>query len=219
MLVRPDGDSVLCIGQASHAWISGQMARAWAEPFSPYDEICLAAEQHDVGMAEWDLAPSLNGETGLPYSFTEMPFSVHSGLWLGAPKKLVTTSVYAAALVSLHGTRLYELRERTPEVGDYLRRQEEFRRSLGFARKDLEPGSTLVWISDYLSLAALLGWAGEVEGLRVDGTRVDPWPFRSPSLTVRCEGRRLTERFTDEPAMRAALAAAPPEPVVLELSS
>ena len=56
MLVRPDGDSVLCIGQASHAWISGQMARAWAEPFERHDEVCLAAEQHDVGMAEWDLA-------------------------------------------------------------------------------------------------------------------------------------------------------------------
>ena len=219
MLVGPDGDSVLCIGQASHAWISGQMARAWAKPFSPYEEICLAAEQHDVGMAEWDRAPALNVDTGLPYSFTEMPFSVHSALWLEAPKRLVTTSGYAAALVSLHGTRLYELREPTPEVGDYLRRQEEFRRGLGFAREDLEPASTLVWIWDYLSLAALLGWVGEVEGFRVDGLRVTPWPFRSPSLTVRCEARRLTERFTDEAAMRAALDAASPETLELELSS
>src|SRR5688572_18722993 len=124
MLVRPDGDSFLCIGQASHAWISGQMARAWAEPFEPYEEICLAAEQHDVGMAEWDLAPSLNPESGLPQAFTEMPFEVHSRLWLEAPEKLVTTSAYAAALVSLHGTRLYELRKPTPEVAEYLRRQE-----------------------------------------------------------------------------------------------
>ncbi len=219
MLVRPDGDSVLCIGQASHAWVSGQMAREWAEPFSPYEEVCLAAEQHDVGMAEWDLAPSLNRETGLPHAFTEMPFSVHSELWLEAPKKLVTTSVYAAALVSLHGTRLYELRDPTPEVGDYLRRQEEFRRGLGLTREDLEPASTLVWIWDYLSLAALLGWTGEVEGLRVDGTRVDPWPFRSSPLTVRCEARRLTGRFTDEDAMRAALDAAPAEAVVVELGA
>ena len=211
MLVRPDGDSVLCVGQASHAWISGQMARAWAEPFSPYDEICLAAEQHDVGMAEWDLAPTLNAETGLPHGFTEMPFSVHSALWLEAPKKLVTTSVYAAALVSLHGTRLYELRDRTPDVDAFLARQKDFRRGLGFARDDLEPGSTLVWIWDYLSLAVLLGWEGEVEGQRVDGLRVDPWPFREPALTVRCEGRRLQGRFSDEAEMRAALAAAPVE--------
>ena len=80
MLLRPDGDDVLCIGQTSHAWISGQMARAWAEPFEPYEEVCLAAEQHDVGMAEWDLAPSLNEKTGLPHSFMEMSFEVHSAL-------------------------------------------------------------------------------------------------------------------------------------------
>src|SRR5919112_1125479 len=124
MLLRPDGDEFLCIGQASHAWISGQMARAWAEPFEPYEDVCLAAEQHDVGMAEWDLEPSLNPETGLPMGFTEMPFAVHSELWLAAPKKLVTTSAYAAALVSLHGTRLYELRKRTGDVEAFLRAQE-----------------------------------------------------------------------------------------------
>ncbi len=219
MLLRPDGDDVLCIGQASHAWISGQMARAWAEPFSPFEEICLAADQHDIGMAEWDLSPTLNASSGLPHSFTEMPLETHAALWLEAPKKLVTTSVYTAALVSLHGSRLYELRERTPAVEDFLSRQEEFRRSLGFARDDLEPGSTLVWIWDYLSLAALLGWEGEVEGLRVDGPSVTPWPFREPALVVRCEARRLTERFDDEAAMRAALASAAPETLEIELRS
>jgi len=217
MLLRPDGDDVLCIGQASHAWISGQMARAWAQPFEPYEAVCLAAEQHDVGMAEWDRAPTLNAETGLPHSFTEMPVSTHAALWLDAPQRLVTTSVYAAALVSLHGTRLYELRERTPEVASLFDAQEEFRRSLGFERSELEPGSTLVWIWDYLSLAALLGWAGEVEGLRVDGPRVAPWPFAESSLTVCCEARRLGGRFTDEREMQAALAAAAPETLELRL--
>jgi len=218
MLVRPDGDGAVCIGQMSHSWISGQMARAWAEPFEPYEEVCLAAEQHDAGMAEWDLSPALNPETGWPYSFTEMPMEDHAALWLAGPRKLVTTSVHAAALVSLHGTRLYELRDRTPFVAAFLSLQDEFRRGLGFGREDLEPGSTLVWTWDYLSLAALLGWEGEVEGLTVDGTQVSPWPFRSPSLTVRCEARRLSGRFTDESEMQAALAAATPERLEIELS-
>jgi hypothetical protein len=219
VLVLPEDDSALCIGQASHAWISGQMARAWAEPFDHHEDICLAAEQHDVGMAEWDRAPALNKETGLPYAFTEMPFEMHSGLWLGAPKKLVTTSVRAAALVSMHGTKLYELRKPTSEVGDYLRRQEEFRRGLGFAREDLAPASTLVWIWDYLSLALILGWEGEVEGVAVKGGRVSPWPFRDPTATFLCEGRRLRGRFSDEGEMQAALAAAPVEALVFELSA
>lgn len=217
MLLRPDGDAVLCIGQASHAWISGQMARAWAEPFEPYEEVCLAAEQHDVGMAEWDLAPSLNAETGLPHAFTEMPFAVHSALWREAPKKLVSTSAYAAALVSLHGTRLYEMRKATPEVSEFLAWQEGFRRWLGFSRGDLEPGSTLIWIWDYLSLALLLGWEGQVEGITVSGGRIEPWPFREPSLTARCEGRRLEGRFSDEDEMRHALASAPVVPVEARL--
>jgi hypothetical protein len=219
MLLRPKGDSVLCVGQASHAWISGQMARAWAEPFERHEEVCLAAEQHDVGMAEWDLAPELNPETGWPYSFTEMPFAVHSGLWLEAPKKLVTASAYAAAIVSLHGTRLYEMRERTPEVEEVLRRQEDFRTAIGFGRDELGPASTLVWIWDYLSLALILGWEGGVEGISVAGDSISPWPFREPTVTLRCEGRRLGERFRDEGAMRAALAAAPVEPVVFELAA
>lgn len=220
MLVKPaGGDDVLCIGQASHAWISGQIARAWAEPFEPYEEICLAAEQHDVGMAEWDRTPSLNPDTGLPHSFAEMPFAAHSRLWLEGPRRLLTASTHAAALVSLHGTRLYEMRDLTDAIGAFLHAQEEFRRELGFARDDLEPGSTLVWMWDYLSLAALLGWTGQVEGLTVDGPRITPWPFAPPTLTVRCEARRLRGRYEDEEAMRAALAAAPVEPVVVELVS
>jgi hypothetical protein len=218
MLLRPDGDAVLCIGQASHAWVSGQMARAWAEPFEPWEEVCLAADQHDVGMAEWDLAPSLNPSSGLPHAFTEMPFEVHSALWREAPKRLVSTSAYAAALVSLHGTRLYEMRERTDAVAELLHWQESFRRWLGFSRAELEPGSTLLWIWDYLSLALLLGWQGQVEGLEVRDGRVSPWPFREPSLTLRCEARRLHGRFTDEPSLHAALARARPEILETNLS-
>jgi hypothetical protein len=217
MLLRPDGDDVLCIGQTSHAWISGQMARAWADPFEPYEEVCLAAEQHDVGMAEWDLAPSLNTETGLPHGFTEMPFSVHSALWREAPKKLVSTSAYAAVLVSLHGSRLYEMRQATPEVAEFLDWQERFRHWLGFSRSDLEANSTLIWIWDYLSLALLLGWEGHVEGLDVRGGEVSPWPFREPSLTVRCEARRLRGRFDSERELHAALAAAPTETLGYQL--
>jgi hypothetical protein len=219
MLVRPDGDAFLCIGQASHAWISGQMARAWSEPFERYEEVCLAAEQHDVGMADWDLAPSLNPETGLPHSFTEMPISVHAALWLEAPKKLLTASAYAAALVSLHGTRIYELRDGRPEVGPFLRAQEEFRRSLGFTREALEPASTLLWVWDYLSLAVLLSWQGEVEGLSVGAGTVLPWPFREPSVTFRCEARRLRGRFADQAALDSALAAAKHESVTVHLAA
>lgn len=176
------------------------MARAWAEPFEPFEDVCLAAEQHDVGMAEWDLAPTLNPETGLPHSFTEMPFEAHRDLWLAAPYKLVSQSAYAAALVSMHGTRLYEMRERTPDVDAFLERQGEFRSELGI--EIAKENSDLIWQWDFMSLALLLDW--EKRGY-------DDWPFREDVLTFECEARRLSGRFDDEAKMREALRATPAE--------
>src|SRR5436305_493748 len=83
---------------------SGTLARAWGSALfaapDPYGEVCLAAEQHDVGMAEWDLRASLNPRTGLPCSFLEIPLQTHLALWTAAPAKLLTQSRYAALLVS-----------------------------------------------------------------------------------------------------------------------
>ena len=77
MLIRLEDDgSAIAIGQASHAWVSGQLARAWGnERFGavePWEEVCLGAEQHDIGWAMWDTRPSLNPDTGLPYTFLEL---------------------------------------------------------------------------------------------------------------------------------------------------
>ena len=115
MLVRTEDSGTLLIGQPSHAWISGQLARAWGNPafgpVKPFEEVCLAAEQHDIGMAEWDLTPTFNPETGLPHSFIEMPISAHLPLWREAPRRLLRQSRYATLLTSMHGVRLYGLRD------------------------------------------------------------------------------------------------------------
>jgi hypothetical protein len=115
VLVRQDSRGAVVIGQPSHAWISGQLARVWGnERFGavePFEEVCLAAEQHDIGMAMWDLEPPRNPETGLPVSFLQMEIRDHVGLWTGAPRRLLRQSRYAALLVSLHGTRLYAHRD------------------------------------------------------------------------------------------------------------
>src|SRR5581483_9426650 len=115
MLLREDDRGVLAIGQPSHAWISAQLARAWGNAafgdVHPYEEVCLAAEQHDIGMAGWDLEPSLNPQTQLPHSFIQMPLGVHIGLWGAAARRLLRQSRYAALLTSMHGVRLYEMRD------------------------------------------------------------------------------------------------------------
>jgi hypothetical protein len=182
VLLRDEGQSVLAIPQQSHAWLSGQLARVWgnaafAAP-EPWEEVCLAAEQHDIGMAAWDLEPTLNPETGLPHSFLEMPLEVHLGLWDAAPRRLLVQSRYAALLVSMHGSRLYRRRNldeleaaQAEAVRSYLQRQRAFQEWLiaslatdaltaaWVERPALERNSQLVWIWDFLSLAVCLDWA------------------------------------------------------------
>jgi len=235
MLVRDDGDAVLCIGQASHAWMSGQMARAWAEPFEPREEVCLAAEQHDVGMAEWDLHPQLHPEAGCPVSFTEMALEDHLRLWAGAPAKLLSQSRYAALLVSLHGTALYERRDiagmpaaEADAVRAYLAGeralQERLITLLGADRAQVARNQRLVFAWDGLSLALCLGWdhhvAADVPAAGDAGVDVrlepaaggpsgrflvDPWPFADAEVKVRCEGCRLAGGYATASDLRAAL--------------
>jgi hypothetical protein len=226
MLLRSDSRGVLAIGQPSHAWICGQLARAWGSEafgsFEPYEEVCLGAEQHDIGMAAWDLAPDRNPSTGLPYSFVEMQLDLHIELWSTGPRLLLSQSRYAALLASIHGSRLYELRDldSTPEpdagkIRAFLRQGREFQdellRSLfGDAeagRRAVARNSDLVWTWDYMSLAVCLDWApcnvravptadgaADVSLERPGGSRlvVEPWPFARPAVTLRCEGRRLS---------------------------
>jgi hypothetical protein len=253
MLLRGDGDDVIAIGQPAHAWLSGQLARAWGnERFGavePWEEVCLAAEQHDVGMAPWERRPTLNPETGLPRSFMELALDEHLEIWWRAAPLVVPQSRYAALLVSLHGSALYERRnlERlepadVERVQSFLQGQRELQERLlaglradprTAAAADLVPrNQRLVWTWDSLSLGLLLDWAPfELEAVpAADGVVdvavrgggpvvLDPWPFAAPRLTVRCEGRRIGGRFDDEEAMRSALASAPWVTIELTLSA
>jgi hypothetical protein len=258
VLVRDDGDGVLAIGQQSHAWLSGQLARAWGNRrfgfVEPREEVCLAAERHDEGWGEGDLEPLRSPDTGLPRSFMEMPLARHLELFSHGPRRLVSQSRYAALLVSMHGWRLYERRDldRAAEqdaraIRRFLAERQAFQDELlaglradpatrsAAAQEVVERNSLLIWTWDYLSLALCLGWApATAKGCpTADGAvdlqlipadapgahRLEPWPFTGEALTVTCEGRRLTARFDDEPAMRTALRSAPWETLSFELRS
>jgi hypothetical protein len=249
MLLRQDDRGVLAIGQPSHAWLSGQLARAWGNErfgtFSPWEEVCLATDQHDVGWRTLDLEPTLNPETGLPHSFIETPLDVHLRLWREGPRSLVSQSRYAALLVSMHGWRLYERRNLSrmaPEdaeavkafLADQLAFQGELKRELSTDPAEVERGSLLIWAWDYLSLALCQNsspasakeapTAGGVTDIEVtiepDGVaHLDPWPFAADTLTVRTEGRRLEGCFKDEQELRSAFASAPWETLEIRLEA
>jgi hypothetical protein len=221
VLLRTDGDGVIAIGQASHAWVSGQLARAWRTPIEPFEEVCLAAEQHDVGMAEWDLRPTLNPDTGLPHSFLELPLATHIALWTAAPAKLLTQSRYAALLVSMHGTALQGLRDLNrlgaadrELVLAYIRGQNqlqaELAEQLGADADEVSRNQKLVWWWDSISLALCLRWPSlKIGGYELtqdeDGATVKPWPFHGQQLDLHCEGRALDGRCETEPQLHEAL--------------
>jgi Protein of unknown function (DUF3891) len=217
MVLREQGDAVLCIGQPAHAWVSGQLAAAWDPPPDP--EVLLAASQHDQGMAAWDAEPQLNPDTGRPYSFLEMPLETHLRLWSQAPRLALSQSRRAALLVSMHGATLYARRAGTPAVDRYLdgqrALQEHLRESLGMEEEEALREQRLLAAWDWMSLVLCTDdLPADVSGRwrmeRVGGAAtVDPWPFAEPRLEVACEGRRLEGRFEDVGAMREALARAP----------
>lgn len=226
---------MVAIGQASHAWIAGQLARLWGNDRygapAPREEVCLAAEQHDIGMAEWDLRPSLNLGTGLPHSFLELPVETHIGLWTAAPARLLSQSRYAALLVSMHGTALAGRRDpakldpaERKLVADYLEGQRDLQHDLaerlGVSREELTRNQRLVWTWDSLSLALCLQWptvaldqVPALEGclplkltqIGVDRFSVDPWPFDAEEIEVHCEGRLLEQRYGTEGELHRAL--------------
>ena len=240
VLLREDDDGVVAIGQASHAWLSGQVARAWggaaAGAVAHREEACLAADQHDVGMALWDLTPDLDPATGLPVPFTAMPLATHLRLWSGAPQRLLSQSRVAALLVSMHGTALSERRDlarldpaAADDVRAYLAGQRALQQRLA-AETGLDDATRsrlqrqlFAW--DWLSLALLLRWApaslvgvpgadGELElhlgrGAGHEVHTLRPWPFSTDEVHVVAEGRRLGRRATTARELHAALEGAP----------
>jgi len=250
MLYRQEEHGKIAITQPMHAWVAGQLARAWGnERFGdvePWEEVCLGAEQHDVGHTVCELAPTLNPLTGLPYSFLEMPRQLHVQLWSQAARQVLPQGRYAALMVSLHGTRLYQrydaandLPENARAVQQYLEKERTFQEELltslrsdphyaPYATEEVVARNRqLVGIWDALSLAICFGRTSpqswelvpyvtgtttlELTARDDDPTTLflTPWPFRRQTVTLVYEGRYLRETFSDETAMRHALAQAP----------
>lgn len=113
MLFRDEGgDAVVAVAQPGHAWLAGQIVRAWgndafARP-APFEEVCLGAEQHDLAWLAWEAAPTLNPATGLPHRFHEVPLADRVRDWRsGVRLALAAYGRYPALLVSLHADTIY----------------------------------------------------------------------------------------------------------------
>lgn len=236
VLITDRGEQWTAITQPAHAWLSGQIARAWgnarfAAP-DPAADVCLGVEQHDIAWTDWDRRPPLHPDGRVP-GFLEVAWRPRLRLWEEAPDRAVTQSAWAALLVALHGRNLHRRfagpdglsPEHAAAVAAYLAGQDALIERLiarvGTTSEQAERAGELVFCLDALSLTLCLGW-GERDLPAVDGHTVrmsalgpgdvatlDPWPLAAESLEVFVHERTFTERFTDEAALHAALDAAP----------
>jgi hypothetical protein len=230
LAAHPQGHIV--VTQPTHAWLAGQFARAWGNErfgqFEPWEEVCLAAEQHDVGMTAWDRSPTLDAETGLPTTFMRMELDTHLRLWTEGPESVLVQSRYAALLTSMHGSALYEHRGAEPRVAAFLAERRAFEQrlitDLDAPTGEVARNQRLLWTWDGLSLGLILGWAPwtaeRVPAARQESVDVrlernaeehtlDPWPFEEEQLTFHIEGRVLHGTFVSVEDLRRAFARAP----------
>jgi hypothetical protein len=55
----------------------------------------------------------------------------------------------------------------------------------------LRENQRLIWIWDFLSLGLCLRWWGRsVNGIRLEETTIDPWPFIDDQVNLAVDGRR-----------------------------
>lgn len=222
MLFRTQASGSLAISQLTHAWISGQILRAWNQTLS--EPLLLAAEQHDIGWIDWETAPSFNPQTGLPHLFRDVGAAVHAPMWIkGVERALNAWGSHVALLISRHGGviyRRYTDRHRTAEVDAvaadrFLQTQAPveavWMQTLGLDAAQAKRESMLVALVDTLSLAL----CGElkapleleapdrndnIEVLRLTERpghpfdfSLSPWPFRADVVTVEGQARPLAQ--------------------------
>jgi hypothetical protein len=164
MLFRDQKSGVIAISQLTHAWISGRLLRAWDEALS--EPLLLAAEQHDLGWIDWEVAPSFDERTGRPHLFRDVGAALHAPMWAaGVDRALAAWGMHVALLISRHGGVIYSRytnRHRLAEADalaaqHYLEthgaKEQAWARALGFDEARLMNESGLVAFVDALSLA------------------------------------------------------------------
>ena len=180
MMFRDGPNGLIAISQPSHAWLSGQLIRAWGNAsfgaVAPCADVCLAAEQHDIGWLPWEQSPTLNVTTGRPHSFRELSIATHTAIWRQGTEMALAFGRYPALLVSLHGTGLYASFDNTSAsvtdaaivrdfLSDQLEIQHRLTQSLGTDRglaeysgpDMIERNRRLVRSADRMSIAICTG--------------------------------------------------------------
>ena len=112
MILQDRGDHYLVIRQTDHAVLAGFFARLWGnDDFhkpAGFDSFCLAVSEHDNGWCEWEMEPRLDLRARAPYTFMSVPTEEHIRNYQRGVERLSNVDHYAALLVNLHSSGLYD---------------------------------------------------------------------------------------------------------------
>jgi Protein of unknown function (DUF3891) len=112
MIVQSQAEPMIVVRQTDHAYLCGFFARELGnEDFQrpePFDSFCLAAAEHDNGWKEWELAPSVDLKSYLPYTFMSLPTEEHIALYQRGIERIVKADMYAGMMVVGHCMGLYD---------------------------------------------------------------------------------------------------------------
>jgi hypothetical protein len=189
VIVKREAEGWTLIRQMDHAAHCGEISRAWRSgPFGDgavSSSLEYAAATHDLGWAEVDGQPEIDGE-GKPRNFTTFEEARHAAFYSAAVRTIAKTDKHAAYLVSLHATGLYSRRfgwtgfraMDWKSIGDdgraLLSRERAFRAELLHSLEPIDAEFEAAWRAymlletfDYLSLLTCFG---------LDGTACGPVP-------------------------------------------
>ncbi len=138
MIRRNAADDWLLLSQIDHAVLSADLAAAWTDEVTAFalpapDWLLYAIRHHDDGWQPWTTAPEIDPETGIPFSFTEMPMATATQMWSASVDVCGRYNEWAALWVNLHfcwlANRALENRPDADEersvLIDFLKRRRE----------------------------------------------------------------------------------------------
>jgi hypothetical protein len=112
MILQDQGAQLVVIRQTDHARLAGFFARQWGNSLftkpEPVESFCVAAEEHDNGWLEWELLPSIDPATFLPYTFMSIPTEEHIAVYERGLERLIKADRYAGLLGCTHCEQLYD---------------------------------------------------------------------------------------------------------------
>lgn len=117
MIVLDRGADWQVVLQIDHEDLSGDLARAWAQPGERHASLTTAAARHDDGWAVWERAPVVGGD-GTPVNFLDVDVRSHLAFYRACIAAVTEQDPYAGFLISMHGAGIYRQRYgRDPGLG------------------------------------------------------------------------------------------------------